>query len=82
VKIKGAKQLSLIREPLERIWYALSKEKIKELQIRGVVQVFAKALENKQFLVKNRKAKISLDELMAEPEKAALDLMKILKQLE
>jgi hypothetical protein len=73
---------SLIRKPLERAWFALTKEKIKELEIIGVIEVFAKSLENKEWVVKKGKAEIPLAKLEQEPRIAASELLAVMKKVE
>jgi hypothetical protein len=72
---------SLIRKPLERIWNALTNEKIKELEIQGVIKVFERSLENKQWIVKEGKAEIPIADLEQEPRIAASELVDVLKNL-
>ena len=73
---------SLIRRPIERLWHALTKEKIKEAEIQGLIGVFMKSLENKEFVVKEGMVELPIEELEKEPAKVASELLAVLKNIE
>jgi len=70
---------SLIRRPLERLWYALTGERIEEIVIQGLIEVFVKSLENKEFVVKKAMADIPIEKLEEEPMKVASELLVVLE---
>ena len=67
--------VSFFKEPLKRIWHAITQEKINELKIEGATKVFIKSLENKNFQIKAGKAKVSIKELEKEPKQVASQLL-------
>jgi len=74
--------VELVKKPLERLWNAVSKEKIKELKIDSITTAFLKSLENKNFSLEKGKVKISKKELEREPKEIANQLSSILEKIE
>lgn len=60
----------------------MSKEKIKERKIESITTAFLKSLENKEFVIRKGRAKISSKKLEKEPEEMANKLALILKEIE
>lgn len=71
-----------LKKPLERIWNGISKERLNVKKVEVISEVYSKALMNKDFVIKEGMAKVSLEQLEKEPKTVARDLASILKEIE
>ena len=75
------KFFSVFKKTLERLWYALTQEKIKQLKIEGATKVFLSSLETKEFLIKSGKMKVSIKALEQEPKQLSSQLLSELSKI-
>jgi hypothetical protein len=62
--------IGLLKRPLERMWHALSHERIEQERIDKAAEIFAGSLEAKKFATEKLKASLTTEEIEKERKEA------------